>query len=437
MGCFFSIFRAAVALVLSVVIFVGFALSLLSNNFFDKLLSADFYKNTISAEDTYTRIYEEVLVADELKDKTSELLGGIEVASRSDTTELLREIIPPLYVQEQVEEAIERTIGYMNEDVDYLEAYLDLSRPLGNVKPAVFGYLDREIVNLQAVWPSVNSCSLDGLTDSILPDLADVYVIRFVSIVRGMVPETVPSLELLDPGCRQLLFIEFYDQLMQSPKLPENVSQSLKENREQLRFTFESGDTFKMLKIASRLLIEPLVDEATEEVRRGLKSGDRFDLIQQLGKWDDSSSEAQIRSNISEVRDWISMARNFSGVITLVMVFGGAILMGLVFFPDLSSMVRWPGITLSVTGLFFFVVGKVAVSEVPKRLTDALAIGTGNISGVPVSVVDLSGDILSSFGFQLMGVVSAASLSLVLWGAVLVGGSFATVLVKRFSLFVK
>ena len=437
MGCVFSISRAAVALVLNVLIFMGFALSLVSDNFSDKLLSADFYKNTIADEDTYNRIYEEVLVADELEDKTSELLGDIQVASHSDTVELLRKIIPPMYLREQVEGAIERIIAYISGDVEYLEAYVDFSRPLENVKPIMFGYLDREIEDVQVVRPEVNVCSLDGLINPILSDLADVYVKKFEYIAGGTLPETVPSLEAMDPVCRQLLFTELYNQLLQSPTLPADIRQSLRERREQLRLPFESGNTPGMLKIAFRSLVEPLVDEAIVEVRQGLQPHDRFDLIHQLGEWNESSSDAQIRSNISEGREWISVARNFSGVITLVMVFGGAILMGVLFFPTISSMLRWPGIALSSTGLFFFVVGKVAESEVPERLTRAVAIGTDNMSDIPESVTDLGGDILISFGSQLMDGVAGASLSLLLLGAVLVGGSFSAELVKRFLPFVK
>ena len=65
-----SIVRAAAALVLGVIIFVGFLFFLILNNLSDKLLSADFYKDTIAGQDTYNRIYDEVLVDEELLDKT-------------------------------------------------------------------------------------------------------------------------------------------------------------------------------------------------------------------------------------------------------------------------------------------------------------------------------------------------------------------------------
>ena len=114
MGCLTSILRAGAGLVLGVVIFIGFLSFLVLNNISDKLLSADFYKNTIAAEDTYNRIYDQVLVDDQLKDKTAEILGDIQDVSHQEIVDLLRQILPPAYIQEQVEESIDRTVDYIN-----------------------------------------------------------------------------------------------------------------------------------------------------------------------------------------------------------------------------------------------------------------------------------------------------------------------------------
>ena len=111
MGCLTSILRAGAGLVLGVVIFVGFLFVLILNNFSDKLLSADFYMSTIAAEDTYDRIYNEVLVDDGLKDRTQELLGDIKIVEHQEIVDLLEEIMPPAYIKGQVEASIARTIA--------------------------------------------------------------------------------------------------------------------------------------------------------------------------------------------------------------------------------------------------------------------------------------------------------------------------------------
>ncbi|MCI0862810.1 MAG: hypothetical protein J4N69_01090, partial [Chloroflexi bacterium] len=143
-----SILRSGAAMVLGVVIFVGFLFFLILNNFSDKLLSADFYNDTIAAEDTYNRIYDEVLVDEELLDKTEEFLGDIQVVNHQDIVDLMREIMPPAYIQAQVEAAIERTIAYVNEDVDELDVYVELAEPLRNVKTVMFAYIDGRIDEL-------------------------------------------------------------------------------------------------------------------------------------------------------------------------------------------------------------------------------------------------------------------------------------------------
>ena len=98
MGCIVPILRAGAGLLLSVVLFVGFGLSLVGSNVSDKLLNAEFYGDIIAAESTYNRIYDEVLVDDELKETVTGLLGNINVVSKQETVILLRQVVPPEYL---------------------------------------------------------------------------------------------------------------------------------------------------------------------------------------------------------------------------------------------------------------------------------------------------------------------------------------------------
>jgi len=432
MGCLFSIVRAAAGLILGVVIFVGFLLFLILNNFSDQLLSADFYKDTIAAEDTYNRIYDEVLVDDELKEKTSKLLGDIKVVDHQEIVNLLREIMPPSYIQQEIEGTIDRTIDYVNEDVDVLEAYVDLTVPLNNVKPVMFAYIDGRLDQLRVDNPGTVSCSVDGMTT-----LADEYLSKYIAISGGEIPLAMASLQALDPLCRQLLFATSFDLLLASPDLSQEMVQGLRSNRDAMRQPFESGDTIGVLKVAARALDGPLIDSAIEEVKMDLSEGNRLDLIHQIAEWDDDATEAEIRSDISDVRGWLSSASDFGDLTSLIMVIGGAVLMGLVFFPTLSGMLRWPGIALLITGAFFFVAGKIAESKVPDTLTNAIETGSDKVSNVPPSVTDLGGDILVSFGAQLTDGFVAPSLTLLVLGAILLGSSFFTIIIGKFIPMVK
>jgi hypothetical protein len=432
MGCLVSLFRAGIALILFVVIFVGFLSYLALNNFSDKLLSADFYTNTLAAEDTYNRIYDDVLLDDELIERTQEFLGDIEVVSQQEMVSLLRQIMPPSYIQSEVEGAIERTIDWVNEDVEELNLYVDLATPLANVKTVMFDYIDGRIEELTVEDPGISGCSPTSASD-----LAASYVGKFEQIADGVVPESVPSLKQIDATCRAIIFELAFDDLVASAGLNEATSASLRNGKGELRAPFAAGDTLEVLKVSARLLAEPLMDDAIARVREDLDGGDRFELINQIAKWDTDTTEEQIRSDLNEGRDWISKVNNFGDMASLIMVIGGAAAMGLVFFPSLGGMLRWPGIALFITGGFFFVLGKIAEAEVPDRLADIIETGADKVSGVPPAVTDLGGDVLISFGSQLTDGFVGPSLTLLTVGIIMFGTSFFSVILGRFIPIVK
>ena len=418
---------------LGVVIFVGFLFVLISNNFSDKLLSADFYMSTIAAEDTYDRIYNEVLVDDELKDRTQELLGDIKVVEHQEIVDLLEEIMPPAYIKGQVEASIDRTIDYINEDVDRLEVYVELAEPLENVKTVMFAYMDAKIDGLRVE----ETQGFGGCTPSSLGGLAERYVDTFSGLSEGVVPESIPSIKEISAPCRIILFELVFGSLVDDSGLSDDAKQSLNDGKGELRLPFAMGDTLEVLKVSTRLLAGPLMDDAIESVRADLDENGRFDLIRQLAEWDDDTTEAEIRQDIDDGRVWISRANNFGDLTSLILVIGGAVLMGLVFFPTFSSMLRWPGVALLITGTFFFAAGKIAESEVPDRLTYVIESGADKVSEVPPSVTDLGGDILISFGSQLTDGFAGPSITLLVIGAVLLGSSFFTIVIKRFITIVK
>ena len=418
---------------LGVVIFVGFLFVLILNNFSDKLLSADFYMSTIAAEDTYDRIYNEVLVDDELKDRTQELLGDIKVVEHQEIVDLLEEIMPPAYIKGQVEASIDRTIDYINEDVDRLEVYVELAEPLENVKTVMFAYMDAKIDGLRVE----ETQGFGGCTPSSLGGLAERYVDTFSGLSEGVAPESIPSIKEISAPCRIILFELVFGSLVDDSGLSDDAKQSLNDGKGELRLPFAMGDTLEVLKVSTRLVAGPLMDDAIESVRADLDENGRFDLIRQLAEWDDDTTEAEIRQDIDDGRVWISRANNFGDLTSLILVIGGAVLMGLVFFPTFSSMLRWPGVALLITGTFFFAAGKIAESEVPDRLTYVIESGADKVSEVPPSVTDLGGDILISFGSQLTDGFAGPSITLLVIGAVLLGSSFFTIVIKRFIPIVK
>ena len=432
MGCIVQIVRAAAALVLGVVVFVGFLFLMLVGNFSDKLLNADFYKDTIAGQDSYNRIYDDVLLDEELKDKKDELLGNIKVVDNEEIVELLRQILPPAYLQSQVEGSIDRTIDYLNEEVDELEAFVELGPPLENVKPVLFAYIDGRIDQLEVEDPGLPDCSTRSITE-----LSNRYVDRFSQLADGEVPATVPSLMALSQTCRTLVFAASFDLLVPGPSLSAESSRLLRESREDLRASFVAGDTLEVLKAAARPLATPLIDEALAQIRSELDEGDRIDLIRQIADYDDDITEEEVRLEIAAARKWVTRSGNFGNVVSLAMIIVGSIIMGLIHLPSLSGALRWPGITLLLTGVFYYVAGRVLESEVPDRLATVVERGTDQVSAIPPSVSDLGTDLLVSFGSQLVSGYEAASITVIVVGAVLIAGSFFVSLVKPFIPFVK
>ena len=187
MGCLADILRSVLALVLGVAVFFGFLFLLLFSNFSDKLLNSEFYTDTISGEDTYNRVYHEVLMDPELLGTTQDLLGDIQVINQEEIVGLLRQIVPPAYIQTQVEGSIQRTVDYFNEDRDTLELYVEFGPPLDSIKPVLFQYIDRRIDGLVLQDLGNPECTPDQVNQ-----LADGYVSRWSDLADGKVPQTIP-----------------------------------------------------------------------------------------------------------------------------------------------------------------------------------------------------------------------------------------------------
>ena len=428
MGCVLAIARMLIAALLGVVVFFGFLFLLLLNNFSDKLLSAEFYTDTIAGEDTYNRIYDQVLVDKELESTTQDLLGNIQVVNHSDIVGLLRDILPTEYLQSQVEGSIKRTVDYFNEDLDTLEVHVDLGLPLDNVKPVLFRYIDRRIdgLELESIGdPVCNPARID--------DVAQRYEARWGQLGEGVVPDSVPSVGALNKTCRSLIFSLAFTRFVSGSSLDQRIKAGLLAQEQQLERKFvDEGDTHGVLKVAARPLATPLMDDAIAAIRDELDDQDRLDLIHRIADWNDDFTEAELRSDIDTARDWINWGRDFGKLAALAMLIGGSILLGLIHFPSLKNGLRWPGLTLFMTGLVFFIAGKVLESQVPDRLQDLVEHSAGQVSGVPPSVTDLGGDLLVSFGQQLTSGFSAPALTLLIVGAVLFGASFFVFLVRPF-----
>ena len=432
MGCAVSMVRSLISFVLGIAIFVAFLGFLLASNFSDKLLSADIYTETLAEEDTYTRIYDEVLVDDRLKETTEDLLGDIKVVSQEDMVQLLRRILPPEYLQSQVEETVQNAIDYLNEDTDTLELYIELAPPLANAKGVLFAYVDGRIDELELEDLGAPECTPGRITE-----LADRFETRWTELAQGEVPKSVPSLESLTRECRTAIFNLAYPSLLQADLLDNRTRQGLMESRPDIEREFIAGNTRGVLKQAARPLATPLIDDAIDQLRERLDGQDRLDIFGQIAEWNTDFTEEELREDIEDARGYVTWGRRFGKPVTLALVIVVSFIMALVHFPSLTNGLRWPGLALMLTGGFYFVLGKVLESQVPDELAELVERGAEEISAIPPSVTILGGDLLISFGKQLTGGLAAPSLTLIIVGAVLFAASFFVFIVRPFIPFIR
>ena len=79
LGWLWSIFRPIISVTLGLVVFFGLLAFLLVDNVRDNFLVSEFYTENLAANEVYTRFYDEVLLDEEYKDTTEDLLGDVGV----------------------------------------------------------------------------------------------------------------------------------------------------------------------------------------------------------------------------------------------------------------------------------------------------------------------------------------------------------------------
>ena len=102
-----TILRVLGGLILGLLVFVGLAFLLLVVNTTQRLDDPGLYRAAFIETDAYNRIYDEVLVDAAVQDETLDLLGGVSLETQ-EAIEVLRDVMPPAYLQEQMESNIGR-----------------------------------------------------------------------------------------------------------------------------------------------------------------------------------------------------------------------------------------------------------------------------------------------------------------------------------------
>jgi hypothetical protein len=213
--------------------------------------------------------------------------------------------------------------------------------------------------------------------------------------------------------------------------LDEGVRQSLQLNSQSMKNALVAGDTHEFLKEAARAALDPVIDAGIADFKRelDLDSQGRLDVISVMAQENNEVAEESLRAEVANFRDSINRIRTLGTAVGLAVVIGGTILMGLIHLPSLSNALRWPGLTLLLTGAVLYVLGQVVEATLPDRMMSfidhrLIDSRVADTSGVPPAATDLFRDVLYSFGQQLTEGIADPALVLITVGAVLFGGSF-------------
>lgn len=412
-----TILRILASLILGLVVLAGLLYLLVVVNIIQRLEDPELYRAVFTETDAYNRIYDEVLVDAAVQDQTLDLLGGVGLEAQ-EAIEVLRDVMPPAYLQEQTEANIDRFTGFLSHDLERLDLYLELREPLDRVEAVVLDKAEEVITELEVEEPptATTECTADSL-QSLASDLAN----EFAGLSAGQLPESVPSLETLDEDCRRQEFDKWIDQVASNPQLDSETARIIENEKDELRESFIEGDTRAFLEKAAAPLVSPVIDDSLAEVRQELQMNDRLDLLEKLAESSDDLTREDIDESADLLRDAVSALSGTGGMIALLVVILGSLLLAAAHIPNPTGMLRWPGLSLLLGGGLCLVVGFVLNSVIPGGIRDAVAASS---SDTPTALISLVGDLMESFARQFTGGFILGTVFVLLIGAALFAASF-------------
>ena len=412
-----GLLRGLGRLLLALLILAGLLHFLVISNLTGRLVNEEVYFVAIDSVDVYNRIYDEVLVDEALQEQTGNLLGGVQLGVHDEAVALLREVLPPAYLQEQTEANIGRLTGYMNGDAERLEIYLELEEPLERVLPAAQDRVSRAMDALDVSGAVSAACTPENIR-RLAADTAQLLQ----RLSSGRLLESAPPLQAWAPDCREQGFGDWLDSVASDPAIDPRTSRLIVDSQEELRQPFIDGDTRALFQAAATSLIEPLAQDGVANIRGQLQPGDRLDLIQLLADHNDDLTRADIEESAESLRAAASASNGLGRVIALVVAVVGSLLLASSHRPDPAAMLRWPGVLLALGGAVCLIAGYVLNLVLPGILRETAELES--YGGVAPSAVRLAGDLLESFGQQATTGFVIPTVAVILVGTALVVASF-------------
>jgi hypothetical protein len=379
-----AVIRAFGSLVFGCLVLGAFIAYLGSSAVQEVFLRPDSYKEALVEEDVYNRVYDELLVDAQFQDKAVSVMGGYEVPAR-DMARLSREILPPAYLQAQTESALDGIAAYLSEESNDPQAYINLSIPLSNIRPAVEEYLEDQIDTIVLTRVSTRG------------ELSQELMALFLSLERGVIPRHAPSLENIPPSLR----LQAYDAAVAAytvqSKLnsPTSISGlALAAQSASIGALILEGDMRGALKVATAAITAPVIDTAMLTLRQDLDSEGRLDLVAKVAEAD-GRTRAEFLEESDQARGFLdSFDRGAKATALTVMALAAALLMA-VHLPHWRYSLLWSGIALLAAGAVGLLVGLVLKTQI----SDREMVGCGDLPASACDMLsDISANLISSAG---------------------------------------
>ena len=415
-----KLLRALAGLLLGIVVFAGLFYYLLVVSVSQRIEDPEVYNAAIEDTGAYNRIYDEVLVDEAIEVQAGNLLGNLKIEDSGEAVTVLREVLPPSYLKEQTEANIEWFTGYLRHESEELQIYVELEEPLERIETAVLNKAHQVIDELEIAEPDMEEPASSGCSPSAVQRLAAASAEPAARWSQGQLPESAPSLRLLDRECRQREFDRWFDLLLDAPVMDSQAALILEGRKDEIRVPFVEGDTRAFLKAAAGPLVEPLIEDSVADIRRNLLRNGRFDVLEWIAEESGGLTREDMEEQAESLRGVVSAANGSGRIIALVMVVVGVLLMAAVHLPRPAEMLRWPGITLAMSGGVCLIVGFVLNSALPGRIRDAVTNAVYQSPDVPVTAMDLAGDLAESFARQATAGFILPAVIVMAIGAVLI-----------------
>lgn len=397
--------------VLAGLIFVlAFVLYLASNLIEDRLLSGATYADVLQSQNTYQRLYSDVLADPALADLTRDLLADTKIEGMSDNalamaTSTLYMVLPPRRLQAVTEGSVDRLTRYLRGDTPQLDAETGLLKEFDRDR------LQERISNALLVVLTRFFAEARGAAGEAVPDVDVAQLGAYMDqIGDGVISRAPPGLIKAAVG---KLPKERRDQVAAALLGAQAATTAV---RDQLDAALAADDLPSALALAARERLRARSAAAADRVATRMTDSKLVNGVAAASAYL-NETETKVIERLNTVRGYVTTLRALQPVLFVIMI---ACLLLLIWMHggSLIGALRTAGWTLLIAGLaaiaLWFILGLVLRAEVPALLD-------GNLSVVPPMAERLIRDLLGAFSSALFGTLFGwAAMVAVLGGLLLV-----------------